>query len=149
MPLGILLFGGGLHGFYIVVNHLWRSFKRVYLNHGLQKNSFITLPLSIFATFLAVSVSWVFFRAETYSGAINIFTGMLGLNGFILPEKLAGVFPPLISGVISFEGKGIGSFPDIWGAVWIVVLMSIVFIFPNSQEVVSKQKGTFKSNAGG
>ena len=92
-----------------------------------------------------VTISWVFFRAETLAGAISMLTGMAGLNGFILPEKLTGVIPVFLSSVVSFQGGGIGSFPSIWGAVWIFALLVIIFFIPNTQEITSKYRCIFKN----
>ena len=38
--------------------------------------------------FLAVTVAWVFFRAESIDAALKVLRGMTGLNGFILPSPL-------------------------------------------------------------
>ncbi len=131
---------GAIHGFSIVINHAWRSFKRVVLKLNVEKNSLMGILFSIFLTFLVVTISWVFFRAETFAGAMNMLAGMFGLNGFILPEKVAAVVPVFFSDIVSFEGHGIGSFPDVWGVVWIAALLLVVFIVPNAQEITSKYK---------
>ena len=129
---------GALHGLYIITNHLWRAFRCKVLGHNLNDSTTYGLILSTSLTFLAVVISWVFFRAETYSGAMNILAGMTGSNGFILPEVLSSILPSFFTTGISFEGTGIGSFPSLWGAVWIVLLLIVVFFTPNSHEIVSK-----------
>jgi len=62
---------GGLHGAYLTVNHLWRRLK-------------IPLPLVFcwLLTFVAVLVSFVFFRAPSFARAGVILKGMMGLGGF-------------------------------------------------------------------
>ena len=62
---------GGLHGAYLVVNHLWRR-------TGLRMPPAIAWAL----TFGAVMVGWVFFRAPSLQRAQVILPGMAGLNGF-------------------------------------------------------------------
>ncbi len=132
---------GALHGIYLIINNYWRSFRQIVLKHDLEKSSFIGIAVSVFLTFLVVTVSWVFFRAETLAGAMNIITGMAGLNGFILPEKFSGSMPEAVSSFIIFEaGKGIGSFPSTSGASWIILLLIVVFFFPNTQQITSKYK---------
>src|SRR5690606_37678422 len=76
---------GGLHGIYLVINHVWRNLcARV----GLGGRS--TLPGRLLAgsiTFLAVVVAWVFFRAESFHGAMAVLNGMAGHHGVVLPIK--------------------------------------------------------------
>jgi hypothetical protein len=62
---------GGLHGFYLLVNHAWR---------GLTKFK-LPWPIGGAITLLAVIVAWVFFRASDFTGAANILAGMAGLHG--------------------------------------------------------------------
>ena len=38
-------------------------------------------------------VGWVFFRAETFDGALNILAGMIGLHGAVLPGVFANISP--------------------------------------------------------
>ena len=40
-------------------------------------------------TLVVVMVGWVLFRAETFSGAVAVYRGMLGVNGFGLGETVA------------------------------------------------------------
>lgn len=61
---------GALHGTYLTVNHMWRSFI------GRPLPTFIALPL----TFMAVIIAWVFFRAETFTHAFTILQSMLDLG---------------------------------------------------------------------
>ena len=74
------IFWGFLHGIAMVVHRLW------------QKSGLI-LPnlLAWFLTFQFVNVAWVFFRADSFTTAINILKGMCGLNGFKFPSAL-GIF---------------------------------------------------------
>jgi len=61
---------GGLHGFYLVMNHAWR------------KTPWRVPPIAGWAvTFFAVVVAWVFFRAQTVADALVVLKGMSGLNG--------------------------------------------------------------------
>jgi D-alanyl-lipoteichoic acid acyltransferase DltB (MBOAT superfamily) len=58
---------GAIHGGVLVVNHAWR---RVSSKFGLP---FENAPLSWLLTMTIVVAGWVFFNANTLSGAINIF----------------------------------------------------------------------------
>jgi alginate O-acetyltransferase complex protein AlgI len=62
---------GALHGAYVAVNHLWRSY-------GLRLPRYVAWPL----TFIGVLVGWVLFRAPSFERAQIVFTGMAGLSGF-------------------------------------------------------------------
>ncbi len=76
---------GGLHGFYLIVNHAWRRFKeKMCWSAGGGLARLVAGAL----TFLAVVVAWVFFRAANFSTAIRMLNGMVGLNGVSLPGFL-------------------------------------------------------------
>lgn len=60
---------GGLHGVFLVINHLWRQARR-------ELSSAFSWPL----TFLAVLIAWVFFRAPTFERANEILRAMIGLG---------------------------------------------------------------------
>ncbi|TNF35633.1 MAG: MBOAT family protein [Gammaproteobacteria bacterium] len=77
---------GGLHGLYLVVNHLWRSLcSKVGLGQG--RSTFAGRLLAGSITFIAVVVAWVFFRAESFHGAMAVLNGMVGNHGVTLPIK--------------------------------------------------------------
>jgi D-alanyl-lipoteichoic acid acyltransferase DltB (MBOAT superfamily) len=58
---------GGLHGLFLVLNHVWRTFGR-------------PLPLGVgrLLTLIAVMFAWVPFRAETWDGTETMWAAMLG-----------------------------------------------------------------------
>ncbi|MEX1031811.1 MAG: MBOAT family protein [Cellvibrionaceae bacterium] len=66
---------GGLHGLYLVVNHLFRG-----LRFALNISRWITQPMAWFITTLCVVVAWVFFRAETIGGALAIIQSMFSAD---------------------------------------------------------------------
>ncbi len=77
---------GALHGAYLCINHGWRAFcagRKALLPPALRTAVYGTL------TFLAVVVSWVFFRAHSLDGALRVLEGMAGLNGVTVPLKYA------------------------------------------------------------
>jgi alginate O-acetyltransferase complex protein AlgI len=89
---------GGLHGFYLMVNHAWRGFKeRMGWNEGGGLAKFGAGAL----TFLSVVVGWVFFRADSFTSAMTMLHGMAGMNGMLVKfapvrEELKLVIPCLI-----------------------------------------------------
>jgi alginate O-acetyltransferase complex protein AlgI len=74
------IFWGFLHGLAMVIHRIWQK-------------SGIILPnlLAWFLTFQFVNAAWVFFRADSFTTALNIFKGMCGLNGFKLPSALSSL----------------------------------------------------------
>jgi alginate O-acetyltransferase complex protein AlgI len=63
------LFWGGLHGTYLVINHLWRRTKII-----------IPSVLCHALTFLVVVIAWVFFRAPDLTSGLHIVSAMAGLH---------------------------------------------------------------------
>jgi len=77
---------GGLHGVYLMLNHAWRSLCG---RHFADVSAGTAGKLAAWAlTFVAVVVAWVFFRATTLGGALNMLSGMAGLQGVNLPATI-------------------------------------------------------------
>lgn len=133
---------GGLHGLYLIINHIWR-FIKIKLN--IQNGGSISAISSQTLTFLLVVVAWVFFRAESVGSAISILSSMSGMNGISIPTTIEPVVRnlvnfPLLNG-ISFEGI----FPNkLFSQSNVIVLSTIflglviVFIFPNTHQIMRK-----------
>lgn len=109
------VFWGGLHGTYLVINHWW------------HKNG-VRLPRAIAwgVTFLAVVVSWMFFRAESFEDGAALLKAMIGFSGSGLPDEPFSLSRDLIE---------LG--------VQVVVLLSLllgVLYLPNTQEMIRSFK---------
>lgn len=76
---------GGLHGLYLVINHLWRLVK-VQLHWG--DGGLLSRLFAGALTFFAVVVGWVFFRADNLSSALVLLAGLIGMNGVSMPSSL-------------------------------------------------------------
>jgi len=118
---------GGLHGLYLSINHMWRSF-------GLR----LTRLPSVAITFFMVVIAWVFFRAESVAAALNILKAMLGGNGLPLPRQLQPLIDPLIGGFgwVRFDGlfhnrlvNPLEAWPVLAG------LLAIVWLAPNVHQL--------------
>ncbi len=75
---------GLMHGFFIIINHSWRSLSQ---NLKISINKY----LSWLVTFLSVNFSFVVFRAKNLDIAEHIYKGMLGLvqnNPFFSFQKI-------------------------------------------------------------
>lgn len=71
---------GMLHGSYLVINHLWIALKDQYLKPVIISNAFINTLIARSLTFLAVTLAWVFFRAETFQEGRCIIHAMSSFN---------------------------------------------------------------------
>ena len=71
---------GGVHGVLLVVNHGWRNFRSRRLGHDLSQSSPAGRAAAVMATFGCVVVAWVFFRATTLTGAVEVLRGMFGVE---------------------------------------------------------------------
>ena len=75
---------GGMHGLYIVINHVWRMFFPLPKKNQPQRYIKSRKIFGWTLTFLAVNLANVMFRSENVQTAVEIYKGMLGLNGFHL-----------------------------------------------------------------
>lgn len=126
---------GLLHGFYLVINHLWRTLSKSNKFRFLSGNTlnvFLYWPL----TFCSVCIAWGFFRAETLSSAINIIRSMLGINGISLPKAFQSYFINLENYHISFIGifpNGLAEFNH--EVIWLIISFIITLLLPNSNKI--------------
>ncbi|MEM9623065.1 MAG: MBOAT family protein [Pseudomonadota bacterium] len=88
---------GGLHGFYLTVNHLWRVLPIHKRLASLTSYSYASWIL----TFLCVVIGWVFFRAESLDAALLVLSSMSGLSGIELPGSVAGYLPAFLADFVS------------------------------------------------
>ena len=139
---------GGLHGFYLIVNHGWRGL----FNN--RKNTRLGSFCAWAITFLVVVISWVPFRAESIFGANNLLQAMTGVNGISLPVSLESTFVNygLSSLVNLFTFNGMfnnGLYSDNFIAIcWIFLLLLISTFFPNTQQLMRNHKPAFETYKG-
>ena len=77
---------GGLHGFFLCINHGWHAMRKRYNFSPMDSRSGKTLAW--ITTFLCITVSWVVFRAENWLAAEQMLSGMAGLHGITLKASL-------------------------------------------------------------
>lgn len=121
---------GGLHGFYLVINHLWATMH-------------IRLPnvLAWAFTFVAVIVAWVFFRSENIDTALAMLRAMAGGNGLSLPTALMLPLNPIASVVPGVDFKGLfnhGLFAPVEALIMIAIGLLWAVLAPNTQEVFGR-----------
>ena len=82
---------GTLHGAYLMVNHGWRAWRGS-RPAPVANRPWLASMWSRFwptaLTFLSVVLAWVFFRAETFAGAMVILKSMVGMGDGILGGDL-------------------------------------------------------------
>jgi len=106
------VFWGGLHGMFLMINHLWRRIRGPVPSPASPASRIAGRAL----TFLAVMVAWVFFRAESWDAAVAMIHGMIGMNGL---GALDGSWALLDPGLY----------------LWLCVLLPVVWLAPNTQEL--------------
>lgn len=105
-----------------MTNHGWRSVRgknRGRGGHGDQQRASgirhgLGVVVSWALTLLAVMVSWVFFRALSFEGAMAVLRGMFGFNGLSLPQEWAASLQGLTAGTkgwVGFEGIQVNALP--------------------------------------
>ena len=127
----LFVFWGIFHGLMLIINHLYRKATPN------QNSSFLLCCLYWFFTMLGICIAWVFFRAQTFDGAISMIIQMLLLNGVSLPVELSAILSSYFSEnfIEAFSITFVGHLPfDILGAtITIPVVVAIVLLLPTSQ----------------
>jgi alginate O-acetyltransferase complex protein AlgI len=122
---------GCLHGAAMILLRLWRK-----LNVALPK------PFAWFLTFNFVNVAWVFFRARSFSDALKILKGMLGISTAGLPAVHGNSWldPGSIYTFISESLSQLGGEPRT--AAGILLALLVVTLFKNSNEMLAAFRPT-------
>jgi alginate O-acetyltransferase complex protein AlgI len=121
---------GALHGILLVINTMWQQIRCRMTRHSAAAWE---VRLGSVVTFVLVVMVWIFFRAGTMTGAMGLLRGVLGLNGFVLDERLSGVLG-FLSPWVAFEGTHAGYF-NLYGVPWLVVLSLVCWFVPNLQKI--------------
>ncbi len=129
---------GGLHGTYLVINHLWRQSPLAWITQTIL-GKFAAYGI----TFIAVVLAWVLFRAPDLATAMHVYHHMFsreatGANiGGILKMHSALEYFEAISGIGFTTLKQVTNFGHIQGVLWIAIAAAIAFALPNSQRMVA------------
>ncbi|MGR9087526.1 MAG: MBOAT family O-acyltransferase [Gammaproteobacteria bacterium] len=137
---------GGLHGFYLTVNHLWIDWKRrMHWRDGGRWSR----TASALLTFLLVVVGWVFFRADTLEAALEIIQGMLGMNGCSFSRKMEmTAFGQVMKG-LGAQFTGTLNLTELNSGRAFVLLglsMLVAFRFPNVQNHFQRYRPVLDDN---
>lgn len=128
---------GGIHGLLLVVNHGWHALGRAF-DHGLNKGSAAWLWFSRGLTFLAVTVGWVFFRAQDIDTALLMLGGMVGNYGLVWPGDVldvAGEGGQFLSAV-GVDFAPLKFFKGGRDIIIMSLLLFVVWFVPNTQQIM-------------
>jgi D-alanyl-lipoteichoic acid acyltransferase DltB (MBOAT superfamily) len=117
------LLWGLLHGFYLVVQWVWRALSPIRLPAG----------LGWLLTFTAVMLAWIPFRAESLQDAATIATTLVAFDVVVLPHNLAGLASLLgIDGAVQFQS---GRLTSVFALVAVAGALLIALAMPGSKAI--------------
>jgi len=124
---------GGLHGSYLIINHFWTGFCKQN-NINTSKQGYILLAKLL--TFFCVIEAWVLFRAETFEGAMALYSASFSFDNIQLSA--------ILTSQVEYVSEPIK-------AILMIIFCAVTaFICPNSQEIVAgkylalSEKGFYK-----
>ena len=143
------LIWGGLHGGYLVINHLWRESKLAKENQWLATSRSANF-LAWLITFLAVTIAWVFFRAADLDAASIILKGLFGLDGVALPERyffdLGHLGSWLHDQGMAFKALNAGDIISFGGVSQLLLATFIALLAPNTSQIFVQFKPALENH---
>jgi alginate O-acetyltransferase complex protein AlgI len=129
---------GGLHGIYLVINHLWRNIK-ANISMTASDNYLVRYGCRA-ATFIAVAVAWVYFRADSLDAANVMVRSLAGQGGVIWPEEAIGQLGFLAEVFASWgmRFQYVDHFNGIENLVGMMLLLMAVWFLPNVQQLFQR-----------
>lgn len=126
---------GGLHGIYLVINHLWRGLRQKF--RGDVAPGWTWRVFGVALTFVAVVVGWVFFRSANFSAGMSMVKSMFGGNGIMLPTALSGALGGSWQTIFGISYGDVGTLlKRPMEIFWIIGSMAFVWLLPNTQEIM-------------
>ena len=141
---------GVLHGLYLCLNHAWLGIRNRY-NIINTIPAFFTTWAGRLLTFAGVCIAWTFFRTEEIRPAMNLIEAMSGLHGIDLPRPFANPLSWLESltwsdrTLFRFDGSFAAGIYSGISLFWIVVLLPLVFLLPNTRETLTPLKNALNN----
>lgn len=129
---------GGLHGFYLTINHLWQE-------RFPQAQAVWFRFVGAILTFIAVVIGWVFFRSETLSGAWHLMHCMFSWQRDVLPAFFGRHLPILSSWGIAASGDYANP-GHLWSSAmfYMMVMAIVVWLLPNTQQFMRYYRPVFE-----
>ena len=148
MALGGLWHGAGwtfilwgcLQGLGIVVAHIWHEVRRR-VGLGEPRIDGAGRWFAMAVTFLLVTLLWVLFRAKSVAAAVEVYRGLIGLSGIVLPQRLAelaALSPEMLVhlGIKVNEDFALSGLALQFGLC--AILFGVVWLLPNTSEIMSR-----------
>ena len=131
---------GGLHGFYLVINHLWRSYC--------QKRKIILTESKIYlglCWLMTILLAWVIFRAKNFTTAATIYKSMFGFYGLSISPVLKGLVPEFF--FFNYRGFFANQLFYFWDYLPLMVSSIVVCLFFPNIKVFLKNYFKFNGNS--
>jgi len=112
---------GGLNGLFLIINHYYRNYRKLKSGIGF----FQRVLIGWFFTFICAVTLRVFFCATSVEGALSILSSMFGFSGQF--------------NINDIDSKAL---------IWIIFLLLIATIFPNTQQIMYRYKPAFETYKG-
>lgn len=124
---------GALHGIAIVIHRAWQQ-----MGFGMHR------VLAWFITFNFINITWVFFRANEWSDALKVLSGMSGLNGIIFDDR----YEKYLLFLHSFKQVAFGAVTQNIGddskiLLWIIMGFVLILLFKNSNQKLNNFKFSY------
>ncbi|MFY9459194.1 MAG: MBOAT family O-acyltransferase [Aquabacterium commune] len=120
---------GGLHGLYLIVNHLWQASTR--RGWVVWPSGWAGRMLGGAITFVAVVTAWVFFRADSVPQAVTLLKAMYGIDARPIAFELV-THGHLIE-VVAMSSQALARLL-LLGGLW-------VWLLPNASRVAFSDRG--------
>ena len=136
---------GAMHGILLAINHAWITIFPHTACH-IARQSCVRNAFFRILTFSAVVIAWVVFRAESLTGALNMYASMFGFNGISLPPGVCAKLGSLtmVNGLVEVTSDGMFHnyvFGDIrYGIMLLFISLLIVWFTPNSIEWLRREQ---------
>ena len=129
---------GGLHGFYLIVNHFFNHVTSSILK--IELDGIVYGFLCWVLTFISVVVAWVFFRAESFSAALHLTKAMVDISSFPSLVDIQYFFGDLKGWALSILQLINGKESEYEQGIFLFIVVSTIFckFSPNSTEIVNK-----------
>jgi len=128
------VFWGFLHGLALVIHRAWSKL-------GFK----IWTWLAWLITFNFINIAWVFFRAKEWDDAIKVLSGMLGMQGIVLPFKFEETLAFLNLSKIEF-GLVFSNIPATSiTLIWLIITFVLILFTQNSIEKTYALKYSYSS----
>jgi alginate O-acetyltransferase complex protein AlgI len=128
---------GGIHGILLAMNHAWRQWRPKWDTKVYER---FMNPIGFIVTFTTFVATMVIFRADSVASALEVYKGMLGLNGVVIPVAVLGQFGALEQFLLSLgvtTSFGSGSY-FVASSLRTMALFLIATAAPNSMEIMRK-----------